>query len=286
MSGTKSTIHVNLKKFDLKGSVKKPFAAMVVGKRNTGKSVLIADILYYLSRENVPRACVFSATEESNRFFCQHIPDSFIFDDSEVESRLESIVQDQKDLLMKRQLGKIPRDTDLRIVIILDDIGYNKGALRSKIVKFIFMNGRHYEIIVVMAAQHLMQMTPELRSNCDFVVCFKESNNSVKKNLYSNFFGVFEKPMHFMNAFEACTKNYGCMVLNNMIQTGNVDDIINWYKATPGRKFKLGSKEFWNYHEERYISVEDRYLLRHVDDQEDDDKIVSRDGSFVVRKQN
>jgi hypothetical protein len=283
MSNANRTVHVNLKRFDLKKASEKTFNAVVIGKRNTGKSVLIAEILYYLTKQKVPRACVFSATEESNRFFCNHIPDSFIFDDSDVESKLELIVQDQRDLMMKRQLGKIPAETDLRIVIVLDDIGYNKGVLRSKIVKFIFMNGRHYDIIVILAAQHVMQLTPDLRSNCDYVVCLKESNSTVMRNLYTNFFGIFEKPSHFKNAFDACTQNYGCMVLNNTVQTGDVNDVINWYKATPDREFKLGSKEFWNYHDERYVSVQQRFLMNSINE-EDGDKTVSSDGNFVVMK--
>lgn len=277
-------VHVNLKRFEIKKAAQKTFNAVVIGKRNTGKSVLITEILYYLTKQKVPRACVFSATEETNRTFCKYIPDSFIFDDSEVETRLEMIVEDQKALFMKRELGQISADTDLRIVIVLDDIGYNKGALRSKIVKFIFMNGRHYDIIVILAAQHVMQLTPDLRSNCDYVVCLKESNSTVMKNLYTNFFGIFEKPSHFKNAFDACTQNYGCMVLNNTIQTGDVNDVVNWYKATPNREFKLGSKEFWKYHDERYVSPTQRYLMNNSND-ECEDRTVSRDGNFVVRKQ-
>lgn len=74
------------------------------------------------------------------------------------------------------------------------------------------------------------------------------------------------------------------MVLNNTIQTGDVNDVINWYKATPNREFRLGSKEFWRYHDERYVSVQQRFLMKNLDD-EDADKTVSRDGNFVVRKQ-
>lgn len=284
MSSDGKVVHVNLKKFELKKATQDTFNCVVIGKRNTGKSVLISEILYYLTKQKVPRACVFSATEESNRFFCKHIPDTFIFDDSDVENRLENIVQDQKDLMIKRQLGQISADTDLRIVIVLDDIGYNKGTLNSKIVKFIFMNGRHYDIIVLLAAQHIMQLKPDLRSNCDYVICLKETNNNVMKNLYMNFFGVFEKPSHFKNAFDACTQNYGCMVLNNKIQSCHVNDVVNWYKATPNRKFKLGSKEFWNYHDERYVTAQQRFLLKNSENK-DDEKTVSRDGQFVIRKQ-
>lgn len=284
MSSDGRVVHVNLKKFDLRKATQIAFNCVVIGKKNTGKSVLISEILYYLTKQKVPRACVFSATEESNRFFCKHIPDTFIFDDSEVENRLEMIVQDQKNLLMKKELGQISADTDLRIVIVLDDIGYNRGALKSKIVKFIFMNGRHYDITLILALQHVMQLTPDLRANCDYVICLKESNQRVLKNLYDNFFGIFDKQSHFKNAFAACTQNYGCMVLNNTIQTGNVNDVVNWYKATPDRQFRMGSKEFWRYHNERYVSVHERFLLKNTED-EHEEKTVSKDGQFVFRKQ-
>lgn len=278
-----AAVHVNLRRFDMKKASKKTFNAIAIGKRNTGKSVLMAEILYYLSKQNVPRACVFSATEEANRFFCKHIPDSFIFDETVVEAKLTEIVQNQRDLMIKKQLGLIPDDTDLRIVIVLDDIGYDKKTLRCEIVKFIFMNGRHLDIIVVLAAQHPMQLSPEIRSNSDYVLCFKESNTKVRNNLYDNFFGIFDKPAHFRNAFDACTQNYECLVLDNTVQSGVVDDVVNWYKATPNRDFRLGSEEFWTYHDDRYVSIQQRYLMR-TSDPGDGERTVSRDGTFVVSK--
>ena len=287
MSKNTDAVHVNLKRFEMKKAAKKTaqktFNAIAIGKRNTGKSVLMAEILYYLSKQDIPRACVFSATEEANRFFCKFIPDSFIFDETEVETRLQSIVQDQRDLFMKRELGLISSDTDLRIVIVLDDIGYDKKALRCEIIKFIFMNGRHFDIIVVLAAQHPMQLSPEIRSNSDYILCFKESNAKVRKNLYENFFGIFEKPAHFKNAFDACTQDYGCLVLDNTVPSGDVNDVVNWYKATPDREFKLGSRDFWRYHDDRYVTVQQRYLMKNSHDDEEE-KTVSRDGSFVVSK--
>ncbi|CAM9604612.1 unnamed protein product [Ectocarpus fasciculatus] len=184
---------------------------------------------------------------------------------------------------MRRELGQIPAETDIRIVIVLDDIGYNKKALSSKILNFLFMNGRHFDITVLLAVQHVMQIKPELRSNCDYVICLQESNKNLVRNLYDNFFGVFEKPAHFRNAFDACTQNYGCMVLNNMERSGNVNDVVNWYKATPGREFKFGDKEFWEYHNQRYVSVQQRFLMKN--DKKNSEKTTSRGGTFVFSKQ-
>jgi hypothetical protein len=262
----------------------KKFNAVVIGKRNTGKSVLISELLYYISKQKVPRACVFSATEESNRFFCNHIPDSFIFDDKDVDARLTALINQQQELQMKKQLGEIPADTDLRIVIVLDDIGYNKQALSSEIIRAIFMNGRHYDIILIVALQHIMQLGVALRSNCDYIICLKEGNKDVKKNLYKNFFGAFEKLSHFETAFDACTKDYGCMIMDNTTGKTDVDGSTCWYKATPGRKFRVGSKAFWGHHESRYVTIVDRYKKK-AEAKEEDTETSARNGSFVVRRE-
>ncbi|CAM9214870.1 unnamed protein product, partial [Ectocarpus sp. 4 AP-2014] len=245
MSSTTGSINVNLKRFDFRaGTVK--CNAVVIGKRNTDKSVVIAELLYYLSKHKVPRACVFSATEESNRFFCRHIPDSFVFDE-------KNIVEQQKRLhLQKDKKGEIDKNTDLRIVIVLDDMGYNRKVLTRQILTFMFMNGRHCDIALIVAIQHVMQLTPALRSNTDFVICLKEGNKNVMRNLYENVFGVSEKPVHFKNACDACAKDFGCLILNNTVTGVLVNDTVNWYKATPNRVFKFGSKEFWKYHDARY----------------------------------
>jgi len=278
-----SQIIHSLDKFDSKKSTIKPFNAIMIGKRNTGKSILISDMLYFLSKQEIPRACVFSATEESTGFFSTYIPDSFIFDETNVEAQLTSIIEDQKKLCMRKRLGEIPKDTDLRIVIVLDDMGSNKKLLNSKIVKYIFMNGRHYKITLLVAIQHIMQLGVDLRSNSDFVLCLKEGNKNVVKNLYDNFFGVFDKFAHFRNAFSTLTTDYGCLVLDNTNSGTEVSDVVKWHKAVPGRKFRLGSKEFWKLHESRYITVQERYIMANAVNP-NEDNIESKDGKFIIKK--
>lgn len=41
-------------------------------------------------------------------------------------------------------------------------------------------------------------------------------------------FSTFDE---FVNVFDKITKNYNCMVINNKIQTSNIDEKIFWYKA-------------------------------------------------------
>ena len=40
-------------------------------------------------------------------------------------------------------------------------------------------------------------------------------------------------------------ENYECLVVSNNAKSNKLEDQIFWYKASPHRDFKLGSKEFW-----------------------------------------
>lgn len=251
---------LNLSAFSIRQCCKTLFNAVVIGKKNTGKSTLIQDILFYLSRTGIPRACVFSGTEESNGFYKQFIPGTFIFDDQDVENSLKAIVANQKKLTMQKRLGEVDKNLDTRIVIVLDDIGYKKDILKSEIIRQIFMNGRHHNIILIVACQYCMDLTPDLRTNADYVYILKQNAGSAKKSLYDNFFGAFEKPKDFRTVLDACTQNYQCLVLDNTIPTTHIPDICFWYKARFGRRFRLGCPELWAFHNRWFVSETERYL--------------------------
>lgn len=85
----------------------------------------------------------------------------------------------------------------------------------------------------------------------------------------------------FKNAFDACTKDFGCLILNNTETSALVNDTVNWYKATPNRIFKFRFKEVWEYHDERYVSIQDIYLLKN---RPAADTTMSSDGTFVIHK--
>lgn len=251
---------LNLSAFDVKQCCTKLFNAIVVGKKHTGKSTLIQDILFYLSKNGVPRACVFSGTEESNGFYKQFVPGTFIFDDKDVESRLEVIVENQKKLAMQKQLGEVDPRLDTRIVIVLDDVGYKKDVLKSEIIRQIFMNGRHHHVILIVACQYCMDVGVDLRTNVDYVYVLKQNSVSSIKNLHENYFGTFDKRKEFQTVLDACTQNYQCLVLDNTRPSTMVSDVCFWYKAKFGRKFRLGCPELWAFHDKWFISDRERYL--------------------------
>ena len=57
-----------------KGSV-----VVIIGKRNTGKSYLTKDLLYY--KRDIPIGTVISGTEGANQFYSKIVPPLFIHDE-------------------------------------------------------------------------------------------------------------------------------------------------------------------------------------------------------------
>ena len=247
---------LNITSFDLKNACKKDFNCLLIGKRNTGKSTLGNDILYFINQNKVPRVCVFSGTEEANGNYGQYVPSTFIYNEMNVEDNLTNILNQQKDLTKKKKSGKISKDTDIRIAIILDDLGYQRGTLRSEVVRQIAMNGRHYGISMVITCQYVCDCPVDVRTNTDYVFVLKQ--NADLTNLFKNFFGGFDKKKDFKTVLDACTNNYECLVLDNTRPTTNIADVCFFYKAKIGRKFKFGSKELWKYHDKWYLSDDDR----------------------------
>lgn len=92
---------IKLKKFNM-NMIKNTEVCVFIGKRNTGKSFCLKDLLYY--HRDIPMGTVISSTEEANRFFSDFIPPLFIHGDFNQEI-LENFIQRQK--MMKEKKKKI-----------------------------------------------------------------------------------------------------------------------------------------------------------------------------------
>jgi len=68
-------VNVNLRKFIMK-SVPQDAVVVFIGRRRTGKSTLVRDLLFH--HQDLPMGCVISGTEESNGFFKKIVPPMFI----------------------------------------------------------------------------------------------------------------------------------------------------------------------------------------------------------------
>ena len=218
---------------------------VLIGRRDTGKSFLVRDLLYY--QQSIPIGTVISGTEEGNGFYSSHVPKMFIHGEYNT-AIIENVLKRQRQVLkqMKKDEESKRRSTiDPRTFLILDDCLYDSSWSRDKMMRLLFMNGRHWKIMLVITMQYPLGIPPNLRTNIDYVFILREPYITNRKRIYENYAGMFPTFESFCQVMDQCTENYECLVINNNAKSNKLQDQIFWYKASPHGNFKLGSKEFW-----------------------------------------
>jgi hypothetical protein len=242
---------LELKKFDMsqisfKADENKGPVVVLIGRRDTGKSFLVRDLLYY--HQDIPIGTVISGTEAGNGFYGEHVPKLFIHDEYNT-AIIENILKRQKAVLkqVKREIQQYRRSTiDPRTFVILDDCLYDATWTKDKMMRLLFMNGRHWKIMMVITMQYPLGIPPNLRTNIDYVFILREPYITNRKRIWENYAGMFPTMESFCQVMDQCTENYECLVINNNSKSNKLQDQIFWYKAEPHNAFKLGSKEFWD----------------------------------------
>ena len=218
---------------------------VLIGRRDTGKSFLVRDLLYY--HQDIPIGTVISGTEAGNGFYSKLVPKLFIHDEYNT-AIIENILKRQK--MVVRQIKKETEaygrsNIDPRAFVILDDCLYDNSWAREKLMRLLFMNGRHWKIMLVITMQYPLGVPPNLRTNIDYTFILREPYLNNRKRIYENFAGMFPTFEAFCQVMNQCTENYECLVVANNAKSNKLEDQIFWYKASKHGDFKLGSKEFW-----------------------------------------
>ena len=241
-----------------------------IGKRNTGKSVLVTDIMYH--KRHLPAGIVMSATEEGNHHYQQYIPDLFIYGDYDKDA-IERVLERQRRLISSgRPAGGA--------FLLLDDCMYDKKFMKDTCIRKCFMNGRHWKIFFMLTMQYCMDLTPDLRANVDYVFILRENIIQNREKLYKSFFGIFPTFDMFNQVMTACTENYECLVLDNTSKSNRIQDCVFWYKAKLRGNFRVGSPIYWNFHKKNYNPNHD------VTNTSDPNKVTKKGGSIQVVKKN
>jgi hypothetical protein len=255
---------LNLKKFDmkritfLKDENKGP-VIVLIGRRDTGKSFLVKDLLYH--HVDIPIGTVISGTEAGNGFYSKHIPKLFIHNEYNT-GIIENILKRQKQVIkqVNKQIETFKRcNIDPRTFVILDDCLYDNGWARDKMMRLLFMNGRHWKVMLIITMQYPLGIPPTLRTNIDYVFILREPYIANRKRIYENYAGMFPTFESFCQVMDQCTENFECLVIDNNVKSNQLQEQIFWYKAEERRNFKLGSKEFWEMSKNLGSDDEDEY---------------------------
>jgi hypothetical protein len=208
---------------------------------------LVKDILYN-TQACFPVGTVISGTEVANEFFQHMVPSKLIHDKYKPDIVMNTI---KRQLAVKtarnadKHKGGGDSGVDPRAFLILDDCLYDATWIREESTRYVFMNGRHIDLMTIITMQYPLGITPNLRTNVDFIFILRETMINNRKRIYDNYAGMFPTFEMFCQFMDQCTENYECLVICNGVQSNRLEDQVFWYKASEHPPFKLCDDSLW-----------------------------------------
>ena len=219
-----------------------------IGRRGTGKSYLVRDLLYY--HQNLRRGIVMSDTEKlGDGFFSKHIPKCMIYEKYNTTT-IQQLLSTQKMELKRIKKEKEAYGTsniDARTFCLLDDCLYDKTWKNDEFMRKLFMNGRHWKVMLIITMQYPLGIPPNLRTNIDYTFILREPYKRNRKIIWENYAGMFPTFDSFEQVMNQCTENFECLVISNNAKSNKLVDQIFWYKAEKPPPFKLCEQKYWDY---------------------------------------
>jgi hypothetical protein len=209
------------------------------------------DYLYH--HRDFPLGTVISPTDNYNFTYRPHVPSIFIHEDYTPEL-LEQILKRQKDICKKQKVDPAYADVDPRTFVVLDDcLAESNQWVKDKNMRWIFMNGRHAKVTFMLTMQYCLGITPNLRTNVDYIFICKEPKLGNQKRLYEHYAGMFPCFEMFRVVLNKCTKDHGCLVIDNSSNSDRLEDQVFWYRSDINKPdwdtFKLCYPIFWKNNE-------------------------------------
>ena len=190
---------------------------VIIGKRYTGKSFLLRDILSQIHSQ-FDCVSIFSQTEHLYHFYEKFIP-KFLFHREWDENKIEKIF-------------KVQESSKNNFALIFDDMISDVDAFRNNaFVKKIFLEGRHYNLGFFLLTQFVNALPPYAKNNIDYIFILQQQNNEEKERLYKEFGGAFQNKKDFIKILDLITENYGCLVIDNKSKSNKLSDRVFGYRA-------------------------------------------------------
>jgi len=226
---------------------------VMIAKRGSGKSWIVRALLEHF--KNIPVGCIIAPTDKESGFYGEFFPETYIHYEFKPET-LEKIFARQSLIKDKAKQKELEGKTiDTRSFVVMDDCLASKSAwLKDPTIQKIFFNGRHYEIMYILTMQFPLGITPDLRSNFDYIFLLAEDIVSNQKRIYEHYAGMFPTFEAFRQVFAQLTDDFGAMVIVNRGAKKTFFDKIFWYKAPnlENMHTTFGHKQFDDFHKQNF----------------------------------
>lgn len=228
---------------------------IMIAKRGSGKSWITKAILDKFA--HVPAGIIISPTDKDNPFFSNFFPDTFIYYNYESKILKKVLLRQKKICKKAREKAAEGITIDPSIIVVMDDCLASRGSwVKDPPILELLFNGRHKKITYLLTMQYSLGISPELRSNFDYVFLLAEDYVSNLKRIYEHYAGMFPDIHSFRQIFSQLTEDFGAMVIKNRGSRTNLFDKIAFFKAPDlrNKNIKFGCNQFRKFHEKNYNS--------------------------------
>jgi GTPase SAR1 family protein len=207
-----------------------PMRLLIIGKSGSGKSSIIGNLLciHYKNDISPEDIFIFSGSLEGDlklKTMIEHldIPKINLFDkfDEDILKELYSLLQDDFNESIEEK--KKPSHK----LIIFDDLSFTgslKGRKNENMINKIFMNGRKFNINVIVTAQKYTDISTGARENCTAMILFKSSNKQIE---------VIEQDMNYLE-----NKSKFMKMIKNHTETNHDFILFDFSKDKPYRNME------------------------------------------------
>lgn len=216
---------------------------VIIGKPGTGKTTLIASLLY-AKKHIFPVGIAMSGTEDSNHYYRQILPGTFVFNEYN-EDKI-------KDFIKRQKVAKTHCQNPWG-VLLLDDCTDDPKIFNKPLQHGLYKRGRHWKMWYILSLQYAMDVKPVIRVNVDGCFILREPSVKIRKVIWENYAGIIPDFGMFCDIMDTVTDDYTALYIHNATTSNNIEDCIFYYKATPvPDSFRFGCETFWDFHKQRY----------------------------------
>jgi hypothetical protein len=196
-----------------------PFAMSCASRRNTGKTYYISQLIDALVRKRkVEYVLVMSNTVGVNDDY-KFLPPALRQPYN--EGLIRKLLENQ---------GEIPKKERKQVLLVCDDVLTDKEAEKSRLLKKLFVMGRHFDISIILASQSAngFILTPTIKNNSDFIL-FSRLNRHHLVSLYEALTNIDKKD--FIRFAEEHNREYTFLCVDNTSQSTDPSEFILLTKA-------------------------------------------------------
>jgi hypothetical protein len=223
---------------ELVDKMRVPFALSCASRRNTGKTFYISHLINALvMKKKIDYVLVMSNTIAVNDDY-KFLPPALR------QPYNEGIIRK----LMKRQ-ADIPKAERKQVLLVCDDVLTDKEAEKSRLLKKLFVMGRHFDISIVLASQSAngFILTPTIKNNSDFIL-FSRLNRHHLINLYEALTNIDKK--EFISFAERHNRDFVFLCVDNTSQSTDPSEFILLTKAKQNAEPKKSKHKIYKDAEE------------------------------------